>query len=92
MDWDNSFFIPKNNLFSKRWKNPDQIEEEKRLVNSSIEDNPCCSCGFPIGDVSEFFCEIDEKYYCSKCGSKLIHKNQSKNDSQKDVENLMVES
>lgn len=88
MDWDNSFFIPKNNLFSKKWKNPDQIEWERRLVSEFIKDNRCSSCGTPIGEVSEFFCEINEKCYCSKCGFELIYESQNKNESQEETENF----
>jgi hypothetical protein len=91
MNWDESFFIPKNNLFSKKWKTPNQIEEEIRLVSEFVKDNLCCSCGTAIGDVSEFFYEINEEYYCSKCGFVLILTAQTKDNSQKGLENLINE-
>ena len=72
MDWDYSFFIPKNNLFSKQGVNPEQEDTRTLLVTEVNRGTLCSTCGKYVGDVSSVFYEIDQKSYCSPCGFKQI--------------------
>jgi hypothetical protein len=72
MDWDYSYFIPKNNAFSKQWAKP-EAETEGISILIVTEVNrclPCAECGKQIGEKATTYFEIDKKQYCTKCGSK----------------------
>jgi hypothetical protein len=71
MDWDSTFFIPNNNPFRKQWFTPDQNETTMLIVTEVNRCMPCVACQRQIGEVATMFYEIDEKYYCSKCGFEL---------------------
>ena len=72
MTWDNSFFISKNNLFSKQGANVEQEDNRKLLVTEVNRSTLCSACGKYVGDVSGMFYEIEQKAYCAPCGSKQV--------------------
>ena len=71
LDWDYSYFIPKNNAFSKQWATPDKEDPTILIVTEVNRCLPCNVCETPIGEVATTFYEIDQKHYCAKCGLKL---------------------
>jgi hypothetical protein len=68
MDWDFTFFIPGNNPFRKQWFITDHDETTMLTVTEVNRCMTCVACHRQIGEVATMFYEIDEKYYCSKCG------------------------
>ncbi len=71
MNWDYSFFVPRNNLFSKQWENCEQ--DAKRLaVDEDTRETRCAACGKSVGDVSDTYYEYEENCYCSECHLKPI--------------------
>ncbi len=73
MDWDYSFFIPKNNPFLKEKTDPNP-SEAALIVNEINRVLLCADCGKRVGDVSSRLYEIDEKVYCASCGPQHIAK------------------
>ena len=71
MDWDYTFFIPNNNPFQKQWFKQSQDDATMLIVTEVNRCLPCVVCQRQIGEVATMFYEIDEKYYCSKCGFEL---------------------
>jgi hypothetical protein len=78
MDWDYSFFIPRNNLFSKEGKNAGETTTNMLLVTETNRVLTCQSCEAPVGEISSIFYDIKQKHYCAICGSKLIDKEEEK--------------
>ena len=72
MNWDYSFFIAKNNLFSKQGVNQEQEDTRTRVVTEVNRVALCSKCGRYVGDVSGVYYEIDQKSYCAPCGFKQI--------------------
>jgi hypothetical protein len=72
MNWDYSFFISKNNLFSKQGVNQDQENTRTRVVTEVNRVKLCSKCGRYVGEVCGVYYEIDQKSYCAPCGFKQI--------------------
>ncbi len=71
MDWDYSFFIPKNNAFSKQWSKQENDDKRVLIVTEVNRCFPCASCLSAVGDKGATFYEIDGKNYCAQCGPEV---------------------
>jgi hypothetical protein len=85
MEWDYSFFIPKNNAFSKQWSKPEDEDTSILIVTEVNRCLPCVACQEPVGEVANTFYEIDQTPYCAKCGAKLSNGTGKKEDQKKTV-------
>jgi hypothetical protein len=89
MDWDYSFYIPKNNAFSKQWSIPDKERENVLIITEANRCRPCTSCNEPVGEVATTFYEIDRRCYCLDCGKKILSEKNKKENSNTDEKQLL---
>jgi hypothetical protein len=71
MNWDYSFFVPRNNLFSKQWETTEQ-DIKRVAVDETNRDTYCTACGKHVGEVSDTYYAYGENCYCSECHLKPI--------------------
>ncbi len=92
MDWDYSFFIPKNNAFSKQWLNQEDKEKTILIVTEVNRCLRCATCLEPVGEKGTAFYEMENKNYCMECGNKIVNAKSEKENRSKTQGEILAET